>query len=685
MLKRGTLLVLFVVCVVWAYGAYIPRTQAAQLAEEFLRQRGLVGSGDSPSLARGGAGSAAMGGSVGLGRVGASVVLTPLETLSADYHIFNVGRGNGFVIVAGDDAAPEPVLGYGDEGAIDLAHLPCGLAQLLDGYAEQIQWQREHGADGAATARWRADGAVSSPRRVSVVVGAAISPLLKTHWHQNNPYNMQTPTGYSGSTAYKCACGCLAVAMAQVLSVYRSPAAVTQTIPGYANKTTWKSTSGTVTATLPAVTKGTKIDWDNMLDNYSGSETVVQQQAVSKLMLYCGMSVETDYDASSAAVTRKSASALKSYFGYGQTTYHESEDYTSTQWQTLVYSELAAGRPVIMAGQTSQNLQAAQGHAFVCDGYDGQGKFHINWGWNNGSDGYYLLSALNPPLQGTGGANAGFNYYQEVIAGIVPDGYQSSTDTPSPTTPLTDAEISALAKELSDMSAQVQTELAACNQYYSQFLTLKETADNLQDISDRMMVMIGTLKEQAMRDDVDEYYYLLLEGCEVAMNSQVLPKLSNARLQIDQALAFSQESVQQLTQLQATVKSLSQRVNLISTRDAYASLQEETASARTSLTDLSASTFLSAQYVQQVRELSDVVNLQQQVLDYYEQAETGLKASLVSLGAESVDPSAGGNQPVECYDAAGRRVSPTSVRRKGSLTIERQKDGKTRKRLNVGR
>ena len=41
------------------------------------------------------------------------------------------------------------------------------------------------------------------------------------------------------------------------------------------------------------------------------------------------------------------------------------------------------------------------GHEFVCDGYDGNGYFHFNWGWGGMSDGYFLLDALNPGAVGT--------------------------------------------------------------------------------------------------------------------------------------------------------------------------------------------------------------------------------------------------------------------------------------------
>ena len=61
------------------------------------------------------------------------------------------------------------------------------------------------------------------------------------------------------------------------------------------------------------------------------------------------------------------------------------------------------------------------GHSYVCDGYDKDEYFHINWGWGGMSDGYFKLSALTPSSQGIGGSNAGYNARQEIIYNIKPD------------------------------------------------------------------------------------------------------------------------------------------------------------------------------------------------------------------------------------------------------------------------
>ena len=70
---------------------------------------------------------------------------------------------------------------------------------------------------------------------------------------------------------------------------------------------------------------------------------------------------------------------------------------------------------MIYSGQSKE-----AGHAFVCDGYDGYGLFHINWGWDGMSDGYFRLQALNPYAQGTGGSKSGYAYYQSALIGISP-------------------------------------------------------------------------------------------------------------------------------------------------------------------------------------------------------------------------------------------------------------------------
>ena len=59
-------------------------------------------------------------------------------------------------------------------------------------------------------------------------------------------------------------------------------------------------------------------------------------------------------------------------------------------------------------------VRVTQGaHAWVCDGYDASGDFHMNWGWAGYEDGYYNLNALNP-------ANTPLDPDEQTLIGIQP-------------------------------------------------------------------------------------------------------------------------------------------------------------------------------------------------------------------------------------------------------------------------
>ena len=60
-------------------------------------------------------------------------------------------------------------------------------------------------------------------------------------------------------------------------------------------------------------------------------------------------------------------------------------------------------------------------HCFVCDGYDTNGLFHFNWGWNGQSNGYFEITNLSPMRPGSRSGKAE-NYNENVtfIGGIQP-------------------------------------------------------------------------------------------------------------------------------------------------------------------------------------------------------------------------------------------------------------------------
>jgi hypothetical protein len=313
---------------------------------------------------------------------------TPATGDKTAYYVFNAERG-GYVIVAGDDRAPA-VLGYSDRGAFDATQIPEAMQELLEGYAAQIE-----------------DISQGAKPVLLLTTGPAISPLVSANWSQNSPYSTLLPVVNDKHVP----AGCVATAMAQVMYYWKWPARPTKTIPAY--------TTTALSIDMPALAP-VNFEWDLMQDTYlSTDSTTAAGLAAARLTLYCAQSVEMNFrENTSSATTTRAPLAMSTYFGYKGSMHSLSRvNYTSQQWADIIYGELSEGRPVIYSASKKSG-----GHAFVCDGYDGNGMFHINWGWNGQSNGYFLLNVLNPDLQGTGSASGsyGYIYSQAIIVGIEP-------------------------------------------------------------------------------------------------------------------------------------------------------------------------------------------------------------------------------------------------------------------------
>lgn len=332
-------------------------------------------------------------------RMSVSSAVSPSATC---YYVFANGEDKGFTIVSGDDRMPE-VVGYSAQGTYDPDHLPANYVGFMKAYQETVEALLKGDAQvsgGLAEARqWRAERAGT----------AAVAPLLGgIKWNQTEPYNNRCPL-YDGTN--RSVTGCVATAMAQVMMYHQYPKELKATIKAYITKSKGIE--------IPAINSGETYDWDNMLPDYSQSGyTSAQADAVAKLMYHCGAAVEMNYGPSSGA--NVTPAILATYFGYDADLM---QDLTRTcfslqQWMTLIDNELKAKRPILYSGQSSDG-----GHEFVCDGSDGKGLYHINWGWGGYQDGYFDLTILQPQKGGAGSGSAvdGYNRDCSMIIGIAPD------------------------------------------------------------------------------------------------------------------------------------------------------------------------------------------------------------------------------------------------------------------------
>ena len=302
------------------------------------------------------------------------------------------GSASGYMVVSADDVAA-PLLGYADSGSFDPENIPDNLRYWLESYASEIAWARDNGVQPARSRASRADR-------------ASIAPLVSTQWNQSAPYNNYCPI-YNGS---RCVTGCVATAMAQVMKYYNYPAKGT-------GSHSYTTTTCKISESMDF--SQTSFRWTSMADTYGSLSSTSQKNAVATLMHACGVSVDMDYTPQeSGAPSMNVASALVNYFGYDKgVRYLMREYYGLAEWEDLVYNQLAEFGPVQYSGQNT-----SAGHSFVCDGYSTDGYFHFNWGWGGMSDGYFLLTALDPTSQGIGGSTAGYNFGQDIIANVATSG-----------------------------------------------------------------------------------------------------------------------------------------------------------------------------------------------------------------------------------------------------------------------
>ena len=330
-----------------------------------------------------------------------------------DYYVFNRGSGAGFVVVSGDDRAL-PVLGYSTDGAFDADSVPENMRWWLEGYQQQIEWLRNH-PDAA-------------PRQAQQLT-SSVAPLLDTRWNQGAPYNNLCPA-IEGTSSGRAWTGCVATATAQIMKYHRWPNR------GRASHSYYWSGGADGPIELSADFSQSQYQWDDManLYGYDGYGTIysresvneewdyatqAQQDAISQLMSDVGIALNMNYGAGGSGTgSHYVLPALRAYFDYDASMqYLVRTDYENNggDWDALMRSELDAARPIYYSGSNSN-----AGHAFVFDGYDTNGYFHINWGWGGSSDGYFASTVLNPSDQGAGSSEGGYNSGQMAVIGIQP-------------------------------------------------------------------------------------------------------------------------------------------------------------------------------------------------------------------------------------------------------------------------
>ena len=291
-------------------------------------------------------------------------------------YVFTSKEQDEFAIVTADETEPM-VVGYSTDKAFDKDNIIPPVKAFMDAYVKMAK-------NGEAI------------RNVVGVEKTSIYPLVKTKWSQSEPYNIDCPD----YPQWWCVVGCGPLAMGQIMKYYEHPTHGTGEHGGinFAEQT---------------------YNFNRILCGHVPGSGAGE---VAKLLHHAGVAADTEYSTEysytggAGTDPLKTVSALKEYFGYSESAMMKMrQEKSDSEWDEMVYNELANKRPLIYSGYPSDG----DGHIFIVDGYN-DGYYHVNWGWGGEQDGYYLLSSLQ-----------NYIYTQMASFGLAPDGWTPEDETES--------------------------------------------------------------------------------------------------------------------------------------------------------------------------------------------------------------------------------------------------------------
>jgi len=198
-------------------------------------------------------------------------------------------------------------------------------------------------------------------------------PHIDTRWGQSMPYNMFCPL--DPETGERCVSGCTPTSMAQIINFWEYPNSVSFT----EGESYWSErTSPSIWIDAPSATM------DTIIYN-SGSYPHPENEMKGGIMWACGVSVHASY----------SSSATGAWFW--EDVYRDKWSYIDardvdefgSEFYTDLRQNMFEGKPAHLAIYSTTG--GGGGHSIICDGYRENGDFHLNYGWNGTSDGWYFL------------------------------------------------------------------------------------------------------------------------------------------------------------------------------------------------------------------------------------------------------------------------------------------------------
>lgn len=322
---------------------------------------------------------------------------------SPDYPSFCMKPATGEWVIVNPLNPSGPALGYGTLDKEALKHVSVDDAGSMPALPDNMMSWLDMLNDASKYIEQHPEYALTDQDRLLMAPAVEVEPLMPNiQWNQDAPYNSMVPAG--------CPTGCVATALCQIMYYYRYPEQGSSSHSYYWNGQTLSVNFAEQT-----------YDWDLMFDAYDRNVHTEEQIAeVAKLNYHVGVAMDMGYASGGSGARDQSVNEqMNKYFGYNKyATVLNRFSFGLASWSAALNRELSLGHPIYMSGYSN-----ADGHAFVLDGVNAQGFYHVNWGWGGYYNGWFDISVMKPEGYGTGASESdeGFAWNQTIYVGFTPD------------------------------------------------------------------------------------------------------------------------------------------------------------------------------------------------------------------------------------------------------------------------
>lgn len=312
--------------------------------------------------------------------------------------------GGGFVIIAGDDNA-RPILGISDTNDFQVEGMPGNVRAWMEYMKAYVRSATTRSPE--ITKQWALLTATKAPIDESLVTNKNTASATGS-WNQFDPANGKAPI-VTGQTE-RAVCGCLPLAMAEIMTWFGWPNTAVGTAPAYDSQKYTTAGQPDGTYPIPALDLEdpdnfdiSDNDWTALkdLDTYEKFQNCTDpiRTKLAQLVYACGVVLEAyfndRYHGGTGAESTFIPALFSKHFKYNKGMYRDFPvNHTPREWNAILKAQVLQ-HPVLYCGLASMGGGDDAGHAYVLDGHALLGDedvFHFNFGWAGSCNGYYYAS-----------------------------------------------------------------------------------------------------------------------------------------------------------------------------------------------------------------------------------------------------------------------------------------------------